>query len=84
MHSFSMADPSIIYIDAPSPLALPGCYLVDSNFLAAGDFVLLVFAEIGASLTLATVPIFRLFVVFAVIVTLTLIKGIQHGRQCSY
>ena len=33
--------------DVKTPLALPWCYLGSSNFLAAGDFVLLVFAEIG-------------------------------------
>ncbi len=81
---FKIADLSIVYVDAPSPLALPGCYLAGSNFLAAGDFVLVVFAEIGASLTLATVLIFRLLIVLSVIVTLTLIKGIQHGGQCSH
>lgn len=81
---FQIADLSIVYVDAPSPLALPGCYLAGSNFLAAGDFVLVVFAEVGASILLATVPTSRSFVVFAVIVTLTLIKGIQHGGQCSY
>ena len=68
--------------DVETPLALPGCYLGSSNFLAAGDFVLLVFAEIG-TFNRSILHILRspYGLHHPVIVILTLIKGIQHGKR---